>query len=174
MGSPQKVFGGRRGAVMPYCSNEAEQHMPPPTDKPPLLKALGALAVGAGVALTQTPASAARPEETAAYEQALSAGTPDALRDFLRRYPDGVHAAPVFSLLARGVQVAQAGPSPAAREEIDAFEAAMRAGTPEALGEFLARYPDSPLAGAVSRRMEELETGPPPAGDFFSTEPMIY
>jgi hypothetical protein len=148
--------------------------MPPPMDKPPLLKALGALAVGAGVALTQTPASAARPEETVAYEDALSTGTPEALRDFLRRYPDSAHAAPAFSLLARGVQVAQAGPSPAARAEIDAFDAAMGADTPEALREFLLLYPDSPLAAAASRRLEELQTGDPPASDFFSTEPMIY
>lgn len=148
---------------------------PPPMDKPPLLKALGALAVGAGVALTQTAASAATgTEEATAYESALSAGTTDALRDFLRRYPDGVHAATAFSQLTRAGQVAQAGPSQAARDEIDAFDAAMGAGTPDALREFLLRYPDSPLSGAVARRLEEVEGGVPGTDDFFSTEPMIY
>ncbi len=77
------------------------------------LSALGALAVGAGVALTggATADTAVRgsPEEIAAYEAAVAAGTEGALQVFLRQYPDSPYTASVFSQLNElvPVQVAQ-------------------------------------------------------------------
>ncbi len=76
------------------------------------LSALGALAIGAGVALTgcgtTDTAVAASPEEIAAYDAAVAAGTEGALQDFLRQHPDSPLAASVFSRLNELVPVAAA------------------------------------------------------------------
>lgn len=147
-------------------------------DKSPLLKALGALAIGTGVALAQSPAGAADRQEAIAYDDAMNSGGPESLRAFLRTYPESPLAGPVFSRLMQVAQVplaqAPAGPSP---EELAAFEAAMATDTPEVLAEFLRLYPQSPLAGAAAARLAELGAAPPPTtepDDFFSSEPLIY
>ncbi|HSK39452.1 MAG TPA: hypothetical protein VK943_06765 [Arenibaculum sp.] len=141
-------------------------------DKSPLLKALGALAIGTGVALTQSPAGAADRQEAVAYDDAMNSSGPEALRAFLRTYPDSPLAGQVFSRLMQLAQ-APAEPSP---EELAAFEAAMAADDPEMLVDFLRLYPLSPLADAAAARLTELGVAPPPTGpdDFFSSEPMIY
>ena len=102
-----------------------------PAGKKSLVATIGAFTVGAGAVLAAPATSTAAEQcqgEAAAFEAATAAGTPEALQDFLTKYPTCALSSTVFGLLTE-ITPAAGTPEPAAGTPEPA------AGTPEPAAE---------------------------------------
>ena len=89
--------------------------------------------------------------DDAAHRTARDKGTPAALREYLSKYPDGMHADEVRRSLEEMEAMA------AAERDEQAYNDAIEKGTAKALREYLSKYPDGMHTDEVRRSLEEME-----------------